>query len=82
MKIIDFEEIEIAWASIRTNNANEMNPATAKTDALHQHFDEHVDVDHQSSARACEVYYHYKSDASGEFSVLSSVDKVTSLNVK
>ena len=30
MKIIDCGEIEITGISIRTNNANEMNPETAK----------------------------------------------------
>jgi len=59
-----------------------MNPATAKIGALHHRFNENIDVDYQSGARTYGVYYDYESDASGEFSVLSGTDKVTSSNVK
>ena len=60
--------------SIRTNNADEMNPKTAKIAALHQKFDQQVIVDYESGERVYAIYYDYESDASGDYSVLAGFD--------
>ena len=78
MKLIETEEKKISGLSIRTTNANEMSPDTAKIGALHQRFDEVVSVDYQNGSRVYGVYFDYESDASGEFSVLAGTDKVAS----
>ena len=78
MKIVEAEEKQISGISIRTTNANEMNPATAKIGALYQRFDQNVSVDYKSGARVYGVYYDYESDASGEFNVLAGSDCVES----
>ena len=78
MEITQAEEKTISGVSIRTTDANEMSPETAKIGALHQHFDEVVSVDYKNGARVYGVYFDYESDASGEFSVLSGTDNVES----
>lgn len=78
MKIVQREERTISGFSIRTTNANEMSPDTAKIGTLHQYFDINTTVDYELGARLYGVYFDYESDASGEFSVLSGADKVDS----
>lgn len=78
MKVVQFSGKEIQGIHIRTNNADEMNPKTAKISLLYQHFDNVVSVDFKGGARIYGAYFDYESDASGEFSVLAGVDKVKS----
>ena len=75
MKIIRFEGKKISGISIRTTNANEMNPASAKIPALYQEFDKKIIVDYKNGARVYGAYFNYESDASGEFSVLAGTDQ-------
>jgi len=81
MKIVQFNNKKISGISIRTTNANEMNPETAKIGALYQQFDKNVSVDYKNGARVYGVYFNYESDASGEFSVLSGADQVETSNI-
>ena len=75
MKIIQFDGKKITGISIRTTNANEMNPARAKIAALYQEFDKKITVDYKNGARVYGVYYNYESDASGEYSVMAGTDQ-------
>ena len=76
MKIVQLDEKQIKGISIRTTNANEMNPETSKIGALHQQFDEKVPINYKNGARVYGVYYNYESDYSGEFSVLAGSDQI------
>ena len=76
MKIVKLEEKQIRGLSIRTSNAKEMNPQTAKIGALHQQFDAEISVDYKNGARVYGVYYNYESDHTGDFSVLAGVDQI------
>ncbi len=78
MKTINVAAKKIKGMSIRTTNAYEMNPDTAKIGNLHQRFDDVVSVDYKNGARVYGVYYDYESDANGEFSVLSGADHIES----
>ena len=82
MKTIHNEAFDVTGLSTRTNNADEMNPDSAKIGALHQRFDENVQVNYQAGARVYGVYYDYESDASGEFSVLAGADRVEFASVE
>jgi len=82
MKIIQFEKKEITGISIRTTNSNEMSPETAKIRKLHQRFDNNIVVDYKSGARVYGVYFDYESDATGEFSVLSGTDGISSTHIE
>ncbi len=75
MTIIQFDGKKITGLSIRTSNANEMNPALAKIAALYQAFDKKMTVDYKNGARVYGVYYNYESDASGEYSVMAGTDQ-------
>ena len=76
MNIVKLEERKIKGLSIRTSNAKEMNPQTAKIGALHLQFDAKVSVNYKNGARVYGVYYNYESDHTGEFSVLAGADKI------
>lgn len=74
MKFIEIDAKEIFGVSVRTTNANEMNPETAKIGRAWQTFDNDVSVDYQGGERVYGVYYDYESDADGEFSVLAGTE--------
>ena len=75
MKTVDIEEKVIYGMSVRTTNANEMNPETAKIGKTWQKFDNEVTVDYQNGERVYGVYFNYESDANGEFNVLAGYEK-------
>ena len=81
MKTVTVEPLTLQGISIRTNNANEMNPESAKIAGLHQQFDQHIKVDYESGARVYGVYYHYDSDDKGDFSVLAGADHIASADI-
>jgi len=82
MKITTIPEKTIQGISIRTQNADEMNPETAKIAALYERFDKNIEVDYQQGARVYGVYFDYESDASGMFSVLAGADQIASSQVE
>ena len=74
MEVVQLKAKQIKGLSIRTNNADEMNPETAKIGRLWQKFDDTVAVDYMHGDRVYGVYHHYESDASGDFSVTAGFD--------
>jgi len=78
MKIEDVDEKQIYGISVRTTNANEMNPDTAKIGKTWQKFDNEVSVNYQVGERVYGIYYNYESDANGEFNVLAGTEKPNS----
>lgn len=70
MKQITLEEKRVAGLGVRTNNASEMQAATAKIGALHQSFAQQATVSYEKGACLYGVYYQYESDYTGDFSVL------------
>lgn len=77
MKLVTVEEKIITGICVRTSNASEFNPKTARIGALYQDFDQKVAVDYKRGARVYGVYYDYESDHLGEFSVLAGTDQLT-----
>ncbi len=75
MKTAEIEEKVIYGISVRTTNANEMNPETAKIGKTWQKFDSEVAVDYQNGERVYGVYFNYESDANGAFDVLAGCEK-------
>jgi len=78
MKILQLDERQIQGISIRTTNADEMNPKSARIAGLYQRFDEEVRVDYRAGERVYGVYFDYESDATGEFSVLAGSEQALS----
>tara|TARA_B100001109_G_C18864753_1_gene476409 strand:- start:60 stop:542 length:483 start_codon:yes stop_codon:yes gene_type:complete len=74
MKVVDVNEKQIYGISVRTTNANEMGPETAKIGKTWQQFDREVSVNYQAGERVYGVYYEYESDANGEFNVLAGTE--------
>jgi predicted transcriptional regulator YdeE len=75
MKTAKIEEKVIYGISVRTTNANEMNPETAKIGKIWRTFDNEVATDYRNGERVFGVYYNYESDANGEFDVLAGSEK-------
>lgn len=76
MKLVNLKEEKSIYGLLtRTTNANEMDPDKAQLGKLWQRFDAEVDVDYQGGERVYGVYYHYQSDANGEFDVLAGREK-------
>lgn len=71
MEEVIVEETVVHGMSIRTNNANEMNPSTGKIAQLWQNFDDTVAVNYQGGERVYGIYSHYESDHTGDFNVLA-----------
>ncbi len=82
MDIVNVKEKRIHGISIRTTNAREMAPKTARIGALVQKFDECVTVDYAAGARVYNVYSDYESDASGEYAILAGTDNPASSTVE
>jgi len=75
---VEVENIEaktVRGFAVQTTNKNEMDPSTARISALHQKFDDNVEVDYGNGNRVYGVYFDYESDANGEFSVLAGTDQ-------
>lgn len=76
MKIVRVGKKQIKGISVRTTNANEMDPETSKIGGLWQTFYEKISVALENGATVYGVYYNYESDASGEFSILAGSDHI------
>ncbi|HHD79977.1 MAG TPA: AraC family transcriptional regulator [Epsilonproteobacteria bacterium] len=75
MKIELLDEKQVFGISVRTTNANEMNPETAKIGKTWQKFDSQITIDYEGGERVYGVYYNYESDANDEFTVLAGTEK-------
>jgi predicted transcriptional regulator YdeE len=76
MKLVEINEKRVIGLSTRTTNAKEMNPSTGRIAPLWKEFDDRVEVDYKNGHRVYGVYFHYESDATGEFSVLSGTNQL------
>ena len=76
MKIVHVDQKSIKGISVRTTNANEMNPSTSKIGNLHQGFSKKVGVNYEKGAHLYVIYFDYESDAAGEYSVLVGSDEI------
>jgi predicted transcriptional regulator YdeE len=74
MRLKSIESKIIKGISVRTNNADEMNPSKAKIGHLHQQFDKQVEVRYADGERVYAIYHDYESDASGDYSILCGFD--------
>jgi len=74
MEVVVIEEKVIYGISVRTKNADEINPQTAKIGSLWQKFDSQVDVNYEGGERVYSVYSNYESDMNGSFDVLAGYD--------
>jgi predicted transcriptional regulator YdeE len=76
MKAIEVEKSTLLYGlTIRTKNADEMNPSTAKIGSVWQKFFSEVAPSLREGAKVYGVYSNYESDASGEFDVTACTDQ-------
>lgn len=78
MNIVEINQKTIYGISVRTCNADEMNPQTARIGKTWEQFDKTVAVDYAGGERVYGVYYHYASDAKGDFDVMAGYEKENS----
>lgn len=77
MEQVYLEEKRLLGLSVRTNNADEKEPDTAKIGDLHLSFAQQVKVNYANGSSLYGVYYDYESDYTGDFSVLVGTEKDT-----
>ena len=78
MELVHVEGKTIEGLRLRTSNAREMNPATAKIPDFVAHVDQNLAIDYQHGARAWSVYFNYESDVNGDYDILMGSDNVAS----
>ena len=74
MERVKVEAKEIQGLSIRTNNADEMEPSTAKIGLLWQEFHDEFAAILAEDTTVYGVYFDYESDASGDFTLVAGSD--------
>lgn len=77
MDIVKIEKFNVTGLVVRTTNANEMNPATAKIGALWEQFYKTASPKLSDSSKVYGLYTNYESDATGEFDVVACADTLT-----
>ncbi len=65
---------QVTGFSLRTKNADEMNPSTAKIGQLWEKFYTEAYPKLTSDSKVYGVYTHYESDATGAFDVIACAD--------
>lgn len=81
MKVETIESFEVAGAAIRTNNANEMNPETAKIGKLWVQFDAVISPLLTEKSKVYGVYTNYESDWNGAYDVIAAADTLVGQNI-
>lgn len=74
MELVKVAAKTVQGLSIRTNNANEMDPAKARIGLLWQEFDNEFADILPDDATVYGVYFDYESDASGDFTLVAASD--------
>ena len=80
MQVVEMKSFTVHGLSVRTKNANEMQPATAKIGQLWGDFFQHIIPKLKEGALSYGVYSQYESDFNGEFDVLAGADSVSVLD--
>lgn len=74
MEIVDIEGFSVTGLVVRTTNAAEIKPETAKIGGLWESFYSTVAPTLAENAKVYGLYTNYASDAAGEFDVLACAD--------
>ncbi|KZN14893.1 GyrI-like domain-containing protein [Marinomonas sp. TW1] len=82
MDLIQIDTIKVAGLSVRTTNAAEMKPATAKIGALWAKFYADLSPMLDPHSRVFGLYTHYESDHTGAFDVVACSDSLTGKNLE
>lgn len=82
MNIKEIDSISVKGIFVRTTNADEMNPLTAKIGTLWETFYSEVAPRLNQNARVFGVYTHYESDHTGAFDVIACTDLIDAVNLK
>ncbi len=74
MSIIEVDSFNVTGLVVRTTNAEEMNPSTAKIGALWEEFYSQLAPKLSQNSRVFGVYTNYESDHTGSFDVVACSD--------
>lgn len=74
MKIVEIKGITVQGVSVRTRNADEAQPATARIGKLWADFGAQIAPRMAEGAQVYGVYHRYESDMNGAFDVLAGTD--------
>ena len=74
MKIVKYENTVVKGIAVRTDNASEMNPSTAKIGALWEEFYQQIAPHLSEKSNVFGLYTNYESDHNGAFDVVACSD--------
>lgn len=77
MNTIDVSSFQVAGLVVRTSNADEMNPSTAKIGKLWEAFYKVASLKLTPDSNVYGLYTNYESDANGEFDVVACSDTLS-----
>lgn len=82
MDTINVDSFEATGFSVRTKNADEMAPSTAKIGPLWERFFIEAAPKLNEGSQVYGLYTHYESDHSGEFDVIACADTLNAENLE
>ena len=74
MKMVEINGLTVRGLVVRTRNADEAQPSTARIGTLWAEFGQQIAPHLATGALAYGVYHHYESNADGMFDVLAGAD--------
>jgi predicted transcriptional regulator YdeE len=74
MKMVEINRVTVQGLVVRTRNADEAQPSTARIGALWAEFGQQIAPSLAPGALTYGVYHHYESNADGMFDVLAGAD--------
>ena len=81
MEITKIENIDVKGIAVRTDNASEMDSATAKIGPMWEKFYSEIAPSLKDGANVYGLYTNYESDHNGTFDVVACSDNVEAPNV-
>ena len=79
MKMVEINGLTVQGLVVRTRNADEAQPSTARIGSLWAEFSQQIAPRLTPGALTYGIYYHYESNADGMFDVLAGVDAQSAL---
>ncbi|PAJ72228.1 hypothetical protein CJF42_22400 [Pseudoalteromonas sp. NBT06-2] len=77
MNTIEINSFNVTGLVVRTTNAEEMNPSTAKIGVLWERFYKNVSSKLNENSQVYGLYTNYESDATGAFDVVACSDTLS-----
>ena len=82
MRTIKIDKLNVTGISVRTKNADEINPSTAKIGSLWEKFYAELAPKLDQNSHIYGLYINYESDQTGSFDIVACSDSLTVNNLE